>query len=115
MIHKSVFDYCGWISGHAISILRVPSKRALNQAKKHIGQYYLTVGVTESVNKFLQVLEKLLPSYFTGSAQLYNKKKGLRLTRSRSIKVVLYHSLQERPVDLTYSDEIMLIIIAVQV
>jgi len=51
------------------------SKWALDQAKTNLVNKYLVVGVTEDLDSFVQVLEILLPKYFSGAVQ-YLKDTG---------------------------------------
>ena len=53
------------------SLSRKPTEQALEQAKKNVMENYLVVGVTEQLEDFLFVLEKLLPEFFTGVLDTY--------------------------------------------
>lgn len=50
---------------------RNPSELALQQAKLNVIRNYLLVGVTEELEDFLIVLERLLPEFFTGILKIY--------------------------------------------
>ncbi|KAG1699650.1 Heparan sulfate 2-O-sulfotransferase 1 [Nymphon striatum] len=47
---------------------------ALNKAKYNIENHYAVVGVLEEMNKTLVVLEKYIPSYFSGASSVYKPK-----------------------------------------
>ena len=50
---------------------RRPTELALTQAKINVIRNYLVVGVTEELEDFLFVLEKLLPEFFSGVLNIY--------------------------------------------
>ena len=50
---------------------RRPTELALRQAKINVIRNYLVVGVTEELEDFLFVLEKLLPEFFSGVLNIY--------------------------------------------
>lgn len=50
---------------------RRPTELALTQAKINVIRNYLVVGVTEELEAFLFVLEKLLPEFFSGVLNIY--------------------------------------------
>ena len=51
---------------------RTSSKTSLQQAKRHVEQYYAVVGLNEDLDSFFQVLEWTLPEFFTGARQEYH-------------------------------------------
>ena len=53
--------------------LRIPSQLAVRQAKINVITSYLVVGVTEEIEDFLAVLEKLLPEFFKGVLDIYKR------------------------------------------
>lgn len=54
-------------------IFRTPGNRwALEQAKFHLVNKYLLVGITEELGDFIAVLEATLPRFFHGAVELYN-------------------------------------------
>ena len=59
---------------YILIISRQPgSKWALAQAKKHLADQYLVVGVLEEVDKFIRILDKTLPRIFKGAISAYSK------------------------------------------
>ncbi|CAH3115588.1 unnamed protein product [Pocillopora meandrina] len=66
---------------------RKPTSQALEQAKKNVMENYLVVGVTEQLEDFLFVLEKLLPEFFTGVLDTYktpDDNLNSRMTSTRT-------------------------------
>ena len=47
------------------------NQRALQQAKQNIEKWYPVVGVLESMNKTLAIMEKTVPEYFSGVSDIY--------------------------------------------
>lgn len=56
---------------------------ALEMAKSNLLNFYFIVGLTEKMEKFIQVLEQLLPSYFQGAFKHFKglNSKGIFLTK----------------------------------
>ena len=52
---------------------RIPSRYALDRAKKRVEKFYAVVGVTERMTDFFTVLEYIFPHYFTGATQYYRQ------------------------------------------
>lgn len=52
---------------------REPGRDALMRAKQHLLNNYLVVGILEDFQGTLQVLEKLLPKYFSGATRVWEK------------------------------------------
>jgi len=48
-----------------------PSKKSLNIAITNLEKNYLVVGVTEQMDDFFVVLEKLFPTYFTNLTKFW--------------------------------------------
>ena len=46
---------------------------ALQQAKRHLSDQYLLVGVTEEIEMFIRILEYSLPTFFKGATEKYLK------------------------------------------
>lgn len=81
-----VFYIVPYFCGHE-AFCRKPSQLALRQAKINVMLNYLVVGVTEELQDFLSVLEKLLPDFFTGVLELYKApddvlQKGMTTTKT---------------------------------
>ena len=53
--------------------LRDPTSDFLGRAKRLVERYYKLVGVTEEMDKFIQLLELVLPDYFAGVHRIYEK------------------------------------------
>lgn len=67
---SKVFYIVPYFCGHE-AFCRSPSELALRQAKINVLTSYLVVGVTEELEDFLSVLEKLLPQFFEGVVDIY--------------------------------------------
>nr|CAB3267573.1 uronyl 2-sulfotransferase-like [Phallusia mammillata] len=67
-------------------ICREPGRDALLRAKRHLVDNYLLVGVLEDFEGTLQVLEKLLPTYFNGAVKIWKKveNKSVKNTATRN-------------------------------
>jgi dermatan/chondrotin sulfate uronyl 2-O-sulfotransferase UST len=64
---------------------RQPTRRALNEAVKNVVLEYSVVGVMEQLGDFYWALEKLMPHYFSGINNVYNKT-GKRKAKCMSSK-----------------------------
>jgi len=85
-----IFYIVPFFCGHE-AFCRQPSQLALKQAKINVMLNYLVVGVTEELQDFLSVLEKLLPDFFTGVLELYKApgdvlQKGMTTTKTANKK-----------------------------
>ena len=66
------------------------ARRALNQAKKNVESNYLVVGMTEDLQTFFRVLEKLLPRFFSSASRTFKlADKSLHGQFETKKKVVL--------------------------
>ena len=84
----------------------IPSEKALAQAKRNILQHFVIVGYLKKYVEFLEVLEILLPDYFTGALDLYNHKTNeeKRVLHKTSIK---YKVSEEAKLGLNKMPEIL--------
>lgn len=57
--------------GHAAECSQPGSLWALEEAKRNLIRNYLVVGVTEEMEDFIRLLEKVLPRIFKGATQHY--------------------------------------------
>eukprot|EP00795_Rhopilema_esculentum_P006331 gene6331-11764_t len=64
------------------------SKWALAQAKKHLVDQYLVVGVLEEVDKFIRILDNTLPRMFKGAISAYSKAKNWEASIESSTLIV---------------------------
>lgn len=69
--------------GHEPFCAEFNSQAVLNKAKENVDKYYSVVGVLESLNKTLAVLENELPDIFDGALAKYHdhaeiKRKQIR-------------------------------------
>ncbi|VDK75575.1 unnamed protein product [Onchocerca ochengi] len=75
--------FCG--TDHFCS--EVGNKRALEQAKINLINYYLLVGLTDQMRDFIELLELLLPSFFRGALKNFDsldkKHANLRHTNRK--------------------------------
>ncbi|XP_074594933.1 heparan sulfate 2-O-sulfotransferase 1-like [Brevipalpus obovatus] len=71
--------------GHETECWKPGSEWALREAKRNLDQY-LVVGVTEQMHEFIALLEYVLPNFFRGALQEYEKgnKSHLRKTYNKS-------------------------------
>ena len=53
---------------------REPSISSLNQAKRNVERHYQLVGVSEEMDKLMQLVEFALPDYFAGSHKMYKRQ-----------------------------------------
>ena len=60
-------------SVHKLPVCREPSDRSLTQAIRNVKQNYLVVGVMEDFHGFVESLDFLLPDYFRGASNVYEK------------------------------------------
>nr|XP_039267722.1 uronyl 2-sulfotransferase-like [Styela clava] len=63
-----------------------PSKESLYRAKVHVMENYLVVGYLEDFTGMLQVLEKLLPQFFTGSLKLWKDISADTMINTSTLK-----------------------------
>ncbi|KAL5011423.1 hypothetical protein ScPMuIL_009974 [Solemya velum] len=71
--------------GHSAECWTPGNRWALEQAKFHLVNKYLLVGITEELGDFIAVLEATLPRFFHGAVELYNfgRKSHLRKTSNK--------------------------------
>lgn len=60
--------------GHHLDCLPFNTDGALERAKMAVEQQYAVVGVLEDLNTTLTVLEKYVPRFFAGAADVYYSK-----------------------------------------
>ena len=68
---RQLMQFCGQ---HSVCA-KFNSKDALERAKANVAAHYTVVGVTEMWDESLQVMEELLPFFFKGAKQMYQKKQ----------------------------------------
>ena len=68
---RQLMQFCGQ---HSVCA-KFNSKEALERAKANVAAHYTVVGVTEMWDESLQVMEELLPFFFKGARQMYQKKQ----------------------------------------
>lgn len=76
-----------YFCGHE-AFCRRPTELALRQAKINVIRNYLVVGVTEELEDFLFVLEKLLPEFFSGVLNIYRTPDDNLNSKMTSTKTV---------------------------
>ena len=54
-----------------MNYFRNPSQASLNQAKRNVERHYPVVGLTEEIEKFMELCEVVLPDYFKGVHKYY--------------------------------------------
>jgi len=72
------------------------SEWALAQAKSNLVNKYLLVGVTEELDSFVEVLEELIPRFFSGATQFLSQSGKSHIKRTRhkdSISDATIHKL----------------------
>ena len=75
---------------HVSGVLREPSDRALSQAVQNVKNHYLVVGLVEDFPGFVEALEFLLPDYFRGAGQVY-QRLGKEALSSHVIQMLVCH------------------------
>ncbi|EDO43385.1 predicted protein, partial [Nematostella vectensis] len=77
------------------------NKWALEQAKRHLVEKYLLVGLTEQLEDFITILETALPRFFKGATNRFQtgNKSHLRKTASKQ-------PLQQQTLDFFYKNKI---------
>ena len=60
------------------SCFRNISLHSVQLAKKNVERYYLSIGLVENLPAFFSVLEYLLPSFFDGIGNEYDRKGNTR-------------------------------------
>jgi len=73
--HKKLWMQVPFFCGSSIHCWDPGSHWALEQAKSNLINNYLVVGVTEDLESFVEVLQFLLPNFFTGAVD-YLKESG---------------------------------------
>ncbi|RMX54569.1 hypothetical protein pdam_00004589 [Pocillopora damicornis] len=76
-----------YFCGHE-AFCRRPTELALRQAKINVIKNYLVVGVTEELEDFLFVLERLLPEFFSGVLNIYRTPDDNLNSKMTSTKTV---------------------------
>nr|CAH8874898.1 unnamed protein product [Trichobilharzia regenti] len=67
---------------------RIPGSRAaLETAKRHVIEKYLIVGLTENFDEMIQILEVLLPTFFSGAHKLISNPQSNWYLRRTSHKL----------------------------
>ncbi|XP_048587162.1 heparan sulfate 2-O-sulfotransferase 1 [Nematostella vectensis] len=87
--------------GHAPQCQSPGNKWALEQAKRHLVEKYLLVGLTEQLEDFITILETALPRFFKGATNRFQtgNKSHLRKTASKQ-------PLQQQTLDFFYKNKI---------
>ena len=70
-----------YFCGHSIECLTFGSKAALQRALDNIERYYPVVGVLESLDDTMVVLERALPLFFSDIQELNRKSKGTQTNK----------------------------------
>ena len=70
-------------------------RRALDIAKKNVMTKYAVVGLTEDMRSFLQVAEHLIPAFFGGVLNLYDKFGSTYKRKSSNTKHISHSVLSE--------------------
>jgi len=92
---KKLWMQIPFFCGQAIQCWDPGSEWALAQAKNNLVSKYLVVGVTEDLNAFVQVLETLLPEFFTGATDFFQISGNSHIKRTRHKDEVSEHSIQK--------------------
>jgi hypothetical protein len=90
--------FCG-----AMPFCRLPEMGALQRAKQNVVRHYAVVGMTEQLRDFFVALEWVLPSWFKGTEDEYDKL----VARNASVKNKLVDIPHSRTLD-PESQEIMM-------
>ena len=72
-----------------------PSEARVRLAKKHIDENFVFIGVTEEMDKSLMLLQKMLPEYFLGAFDDYEKWNSKRKTRTNTKDFLTDESIHE--------------------
>ncbi|KAK4475206.1 hypothetical protein MN116_002285 [Schistosoma mekongi] len=103
MVRNQTFDECVLVNGSDCSpqllwvqvpyfcgqamYCQIPGNlAAVETAKRHVIENYLIVGITEEFDKFVDLLEILLPSFFTGAHNLRSRSKHKWYLRRTNLK-----------------------------
>ncbi|ELU04384.1 hypothetical protein CAPTEDRAFT_223508 [Capitella teleta] len=64
-----------------------PSQWALDRAKENVIKHYLVVGMSEDVDKFLEVLDMMMPTFFKKGREMYESKLSFFKEKFKSGKI----------------------------
>ena len=61
----------------------VGSKKALQKAKSNVVDRYFLVGVTEQIDRFVELMEKSIPRIFASATERFTKDGGVRIRKTK--------------------------------
>lgn len=62
------------------------NKRALQKAKANVMNHYFLVGVTEEIEKFVELMERSVPRFFRSTLALFTKDGGVLIRKTKTKK-----------------------------
>ena len=71
------------------------NKKALQKAKANVANHYFLVGITEELDKFIELLEKSVPRFFRSTLKTYLQQDGGVRIRKTKVKKPLQRSTVE--------------------
>lgn len=71
-----IFQIIPYFCGHDRSC-RVMSRYSLQRAKRQVQEHFLTVGLNEDLPAFMEVLETIMPQFFTNATQTFKANEGI--------------------------------------
>ena len=76
--YRMIPYFCG-----SAEMCTLPTEDGLKRAQDNVDRFFLVVGVLEKYEQFLNLTQKIIPKFFDGIVELYDKQKELAISGGR--------------------------------
>jgi len=91
---KKLWLQIPYFCGSDVECWEPGNKQALRRAKANVMNNYFLVGTTDNMEKFIELLEYTLPSFFKDSTKLFSANGGVHIRKTKVKKPLLPETVQ---------------------